>query len=282
MTDKNAHSPGDSLRGHLFCQPGLTDARFASDRSQPTAAGNGAVDKPTQKATFRLSAYKGGALPGLVLHDLSIIPPAVTDRLRATRKRCSGRADSFSRCSGLAHTGPVSRRARPPYDAGQAMAGALPPTEHKLWDSGPRLTILLDPARIKPSLAAHRTASNGSGSRAGAAMLTQRQTARAARTNSAEQIPGVGQRTLHAADRNRHQERRRHPGSDRCLTRSRSLTSRTASHARAISGSFPTVWAPETGPRPSAHARGHVFRKASKSALMVSACVVGMPCGKPW
>src|SRR5262245_42816000 len=85
MTDKDAHSPGDSLRGHLFCQPGLTDARLASDRSQPTAAGNGAVDKPTQKVTFRLSAYKGGALPGLVLHDLSIIPPAVTDRLRATR-----------------------------------------------------------------------------------------------------------------------------------------------------------------------------------------------------
>jgi hypothetical protein len=25
----------------------------------------------------------------------------------------------------------------------------------------------------------------------------------------------------------------------------------------------------------------HVFRKANRSALMVSACVVGMPCGKP-
>src|SRR5215472_18273284 len=90
MTDKDAHSPGDSLRGYLFSQPGLTDARLASDRSQPTAAGNSAVGKPAQKVTFRLSAYKGGALPGLVLHDLLIIPPAVTDRLRATRKRSSG------------------------------------------------------------------------------------------------------------------------------------------------------------------------------------------------
>src|SRR5215469_18717901 len=83
MTDKDAHSLGGSLRGHLLCQPGLTDARLAGDRSQPTTAGDGAVGKPTQKVAFRLSAYKGGALPGLVLHDLSIIPPAVTDRLRA-------------------------------------------------------------------------------------------------------------------------------------------------------------------------------------------------------
>jgi hypothetical protein len=27
--------------------------------------------------------------------------------------------------------------------------------------------------------------------------------------------------------------------------------------------------------------RCHCFRKANRSALMVSACVVGMPCGKP-
>src|SRR6516225_1346608 len=145
MTDKDAHSLGDSLRGHLFCQPGLTDARLASDRSQPTAAGNGAVDKPTQKVTFRRPAYKGGALPGLVLHDLSIIPPAVTDRLRAQGNDRQDRADLFSRCSGLAHTRPASRRARPAHDAGHAMAGALPSAEHKVWDSGPRLTILLDP-----------------------------------------------------------------------------------------------------------------------------------------
>ncbi len=26
----------------------------------------------------------------------------------------------------------------------------------------------------------------------------------------------------------------------------------------------------------------HPFTKASRSALMTSACVVGMPCGKPW
>ena len=124
MTDKDAHSLGGSLRGHLLCQPGLTDARLAGDRSQPTTAGDGAVGKPTQKVTFRLSAYEGGALPGLVLHDLSIIPPAVTDRLRAQGNDRQDRA--------------------------------LPPAEHKVWDGGPRLTILLDPARIKPDLAAHR------------------------------------------------------------------------------------------------------------------------------
>ena len=28
-------------------------------------------------------------------------------------------------------------------------------------------------------------------------------------------------------------------------------------------------------------ARCHAFRKASRSALTFSACVVGMPCGKP-
>src|SRR5262249_12582362 len=147
MTDKDAHSHGDSLRGHLFCQPGLTDARLASDRSQPTPAGHGAVDKPTQKATFRLSAYKGGALPGLVLHDLSIIPPAVTDRLRATRKRSSGPGRLILTLQRIGTYRPsLPPRLRPAYDAGQAMAGALPPAEHKLWDSGPRLTILLEPA----------------------------------------------------------------------------------------------------------------------------------------
>src|SRR6516162_11503138 len=98
MTDKDAHSPGDSLRGHLYCQPGLTDARFASDHSQPTAAGHGAVGKPPQKAPFRLPAYKGGALPGPVLHDLSIIPPAVTDRAQGHKEtmRSGGRSGSWS------------------------------------------------------------------------------------------------------------------------------------------------------------------------------------------
>lgn len=42
-------------------------------------------------------------------------------------------------------------------DAGDVMAGALLPTEHELWDAGRRrLTLLLDPARIKRGLAPHR------------------------------------------------------------------------------------------------------------------------------
>ena len=80
MTDQDAHAPGDSLGSHFFGQPGLTDTRLASDRNQPATARKGAVDKPPQMAAFRLSAHEGGALPGLVLHGLSIIPPAVTDR----------------------------------------------------------------------------------------------------------------------------------------------------------------------------------------------------------
>ena len=75
MTDKDAHSPADSLLGRFFGQPGLTDARLAGDRHQPATAGHGAVDNPPQKATFRLSAYERGAHPCLVLHGLSIIPP---------------------------------------------------------------------------------------------------------------------------------------------------------------------------------------------------------------
>jgi len=44
-------------------------------------------------------------------------------------------------------------------DAGDAMAGALLPTEHELWDGDRRrLTVLLDPARIKRGLAGHRQA----------------------------------------------------------------------------------------------------------------------------
>ncbi len=42
-------------------------------------------------------------------------------------------------------------------DAGVTMAAALLPTEHELWDSERRrLTVLLDPARIKRGLAGHR------------------------------------------------------------------------------------------------------------------------------
>jgi hypothetical protein len=44
-------------------------------------------------------------------------------------------------------------------DDGRAIAGALMPGEHELWDrSRRRLTVLLDPARIKRGLAGHRAA----------------------------------------------------------------------------------------------------------------------------
>jgi hypothetical protein len=44
-------------------------------------------------------------------------------------------------------------------EAGAPLAGALLPGEHELWDAGRRrLTVLLDPARIKRGLAGHRAA----------------------------------------------------------------------------------------------------------------------------
>jgi hypothetical protein len=44
-------------------------------------------------------------------------------------------------------------------DAGAPLPGALLPAEHELWDGGRRrLTVLLDPARIKRGLAGHRAA----------------------------------------------------------------------------------------------------------------------------
>lgn len=44
-------------------------------------------------------------------------------------------------------------------DVGQPLAGALLPAEHELWDAARRrLTVLLDPARIKRGLSAHRQA----------------------------------------------------------------------------------------------------------------------------
>jgi hypothetical protein len=53
--------------------------------------------------------------------------------------------------------GVAARHVRLVDDDGAALIGALLPTEHELWDAGRRrLTVLLDPARIKRGLVAHR------------------------------------------------------------------------------------------------------------------------------
>jgi hypothetical protein len=55
--------------------------------------------------------------------------------------------------------GYAARHIRLADDSGQTIAGALLPGEHELWDaSRRRLTLLLDPARIKRGLASHRAA----------------------------------------------------------------------------------------------------------------------------
>ena len=55
--------------------------------------------------------------------------------------------------------GQAARHVRLVDDGGEEVSGALLPTEHELWD-GPRrrLTVLLDPARIKRGLVGHREA----------------------------------------------------------------------------------------------------------------------------
>jgi hypothetical protein len=53
--------------------------------------------------------------------------------------------------------GDAVRHVRLVDDDGDPLTGALLPTEHELWDAGRRrLTVLLDPARIKRGLVAHR------------------------------------------------------------------------------------------------------------------------------
>jgi hypothetical protein len=53
--------------------------------------------------------------------------------------------------------GYAARHVRLVDDADEEMVGALLPTEHELWDADRRrLTVLLDPARIKRGLAPHR------------------------------------------------------------------------------------------------------------------------------
>jgi hypothetical protein len=53
--------------------------------------------------------------------------------------------------------GYAARRVRLHDEAGQVMAGSLLPTEHELWDRDRRrLTVLLDPARLKRGLVGHR------------------------------------------------------------------------------------------------------------------------------
>ena len=55
--------------------------------------------------------------------------------------------------------GCVAEYVRLARDDGSIIAGALLPTEHELWDAARRrLTVLLDPARIKRGLAAHQVA----------------------------------------------------------------------------------------------------------------------------
>jgi hypothetical protein len=55
--------------------------------------------------------------------------------------------------------GQAARHVQLTDDAGWPLAGALLPTEYELWDAARcRLTVLLDPARIKRGLVAHRKA----------------------------------------------------------------------------------------------------------------------------
>ncbi len=61
--------------------------------------------------------------------------------------------------SGPMSEGHSARHVQLTDDAGSPLTGALLPTEYELWDAArSRLTVLLDPARIKRGLVAHRQA----------------------------------------------------------------------------------------------------------------------------
>ena len=63
----------------------------------------------------------------------------------------------YVRFSSRMSEGQAANRVRLVDDDGATMLGALLPTEHELWDADRRrLTVLLDPARIKRGLAGHR------------------------------------------------------------------------------------------------------------------------------
>ncbi|MEO5841383.1 MAG: hypothetical protein ABIQ73_09660 [Acidimicrobiales bacterium] len=63
----------------------------------------------------------------------------------------------YVRFSSRMSEGEAARHIRLVDDDGQTMAGALLPTEDELWDTDRRrLTVLLDPARIKRGLIGHR------------------------------------------------------------------------------------------------------------------------------
>ena len=63
----------------------------------------------------------------------------------------------YVRFSSRMSEGQAAKHVRLVDDEGEMMVGALLPTEHELWDAERRrLTVLLDPARIKRGLAGHR------------------------------------------------------------------------------------------------------------------------------
>ena len=65
----------------------------------------------------------------------------------------------YIRFSAPMSEGGAAGQVRLARDDGSVIAGALLPAEHELWDaSRRRLTVLLDPARIKRGLAGHRDA----------------------------------------------------------------------------------------------------------------------------
>jgi len=65
----------------------------------------------------------------------------------------------YVRFSASMREGCAARHIRLVDDAGEELVGALLPTEYELWDTDRRrLTVLLDPARIKRGLVPHRQA----------------------------------------------------------------------------------------------------------------------------
>jgi hypothetical protein len=98
--------------------------------------------------------------PAAVLERPAAVRPVTTEVLEI-RPSATAVPRNFLRLyvsfSAPMSEGHADRHVRLLDEGGEVMAGALLPTEHELWDpERRRLTVLLDPARIKRGLVSHR------------------------------------------------------------------------------------------------------------------------------
>ena len=144
--------PGSAARRRCASRPtagrlvATVGRRRASCRASPSSRA-----RPTRSTVDGVVAVLARPPTGAPGHDRGAGDPPDGRTVPRNLLRCT--SGSRRRCA----------RAAPPGTSGSstttatALVGALLPTEHELWDStAAALTVLLDPARIKRGLVAHR------------------------------------------------------------------------------------------------------------------------------